>query len=103
MMRNFIIGVSLVTLGVIVAGSLDSARIASPRLASTEGRGLLHSERATPQIGWQRDLAFPQAGGGPLNLTRMPPTVMPGREPFAINNRARRDFCSEGPVLGCLQ
>jgi hypothetical protein len=79
MMRNFIIGVSLVALGVIVAGSLDSARIASPRLATTEGRGPLHSDPATAQIGWQRDLAFPQAGGGALNLTRMPPTVVPGR------------------------
>ncbi len=79
MMRNFIIGVSLVALGVIVAGSLDSARIASPRLLSTEGRSLVHSERAAPQIGWQRDLAFPQTGGGALHLTRMPPTVTPGR------------------------
>jgi hypothetical protein len=79
MMRNFIIGVSLVALGVIVAGSLDSARIASPRLVSTEGRSLLNSDHATPQTGWQRDLAFPQPGGGALNLTRMPPTVTPGR------------------------
>lgn len=79
MMRNFIIGVSLVALGVIVAGSLDSARIASPRLATTEGRGLLHSERAIPQIGWQRDLALPQAGAAALHLTRMPPTVTSGR------------------------
>jgi hypothetical protein len=30
MIRNFIIGASLVALGVIVAGSLESARIASP-------------------------------------------------------------------------
>jgi hypothetical protein len=79
MMRNFIIGVSLVALGVIVAGSLESARIASPRLATTEGRGLFQSDRATPQIGWQRDLALPQAGAPALHLTRMPPTVMPGR------------------------
>jgi hypothetical protein len=79
MMRNFIIGVSLVALGVIVAGSLESARIASPRLAATEGRSLFNSERATPQIGWQRDLAFPQAGVAALHLTRMPPTVTPGR------------------------
>jgi hypothetical protein len=79
MMRNFIIGVSLVALGVIVAGSLDSARIASPQLATTEGRSPLHSERASPQIGWQRDLALPQAGAASLYLTRMPPTVTLGR------------------------
>jgi hypothetical protein len=75
MTRNFIIGLSLVALGVIVAGSLDSARIASPRLAATEGRSPLHAE----QIGWQRDLALPQAGAAALHLTRMPPTVTPGR------------------------
>ena len=79
MMRNFIIGVSLVALGVIVAGSLESARIASSQLATTEGRGLLNSERATPQIGWRHDLVFPQAGAAALHLTRMPPTVTPGR------------------------
>jgi hypothetical protein len=79
MTRNFIIGVSLVALGVIVAGSLDSARIASLRLTATEGRGPLHAERATRQIGWQRDLALPQAGAAALHLTRMPPTVTPGR------------------------
>jgi len=79
MMRNFIIGVSLVALGVIVAGSLESARIASSQLATTEGRGPLHAERATRQIGWQRDLALPQAGAAALHLTRMPPTVTPGR------------------------
>jgi ribosomal protein S3 len=77
MIRHFIIGVSLVALGVIVAGSLDSARIASPRLATTEGRSPLHTERATPQIGWQR--ALPQAGAAALHLTRMPATVTPGR------------------------
>ncbi len=79
MTRNFIIGLSLVALAVIVAGSLDSARIASPRLATTEGRSPLHSERAIPQIGWQRDLALPQPGAAALHLTRMPPTVTPGR------------------------
>jgi hypothetical protein len=36
MIRNFIIGASLVALGVIVAGSLESARIASPQFAATE-------------------------------------------------------------------
>ena len=79
MTRNFIIGVSLVALGVIVAGSLDSARIASPRLATTEGRSPLHAERTTRQIGWQRDLALPQGGAAALHLTRMPPTVTPAR------------------------
>jgi len=79
MTRNVIIGLSLVALGVIVAGSLDSARIASPRLAATEGRGHLHAEPTTRQIGWQRDLALPQTGAAALHLTRMPPTVTPGR------------------------
>jgi hypothetical protein len=79
MMRNFIVGVSLVALGVIVAGSLESARTASSQLATTEGRGPLHGDPATAQIGWQRDLAFPQAGAAALHLTRMPPTVTPGR------------------------
>jgi hypothetical protein len=71
MARNFIIGATLVALGVIVAGSLESARIASSRPAATEGRSALHTER-NQQIGWQRDLVFPQAGAAALHLTRMP-------------------------------
>jgi hypothetical protein len=79
MIRHLIIGVSLVALGVIVAGSLDSARIASPRLATTEGRSPLHTERTNRQIGWQREFALPRVGAAALYLTRMPPTVTPGR------------------------
>jgi hypothetical protein len=72
MIRNFIIGASLVALGVIVAGSLDSARIASPQLATTEGRSPIRTDRAARQIGWQRDLVLPQGGTAAVQLTRMP-------------------------------
>ena len=54
MMRNVVIGATLLALGVIVAGSLESARIASPRPVATEGRSALHAERIQ-QIGWQHD------------------------------------------------
>src|SRR5262249_30817526 len=84
MTRNFIIGVSLVALGVIVAGSLDSTRIASLRLTATEGRGPLHAERATRQIGWQPDLALPQSGAAALHLARMPPTRTSSRWLLAV-------------------
>jgi hypothetical protein len=70
MMRNVIIGASLLTLGVIVAGSLESARIASLRPVATEGRSVLHTGR-NQQIGWQHDPWLRQ-GGAALLLTRMP-------------------------------
>jgi len=54
MMRNVIIGATLLALGVIVAGSLESARIASPQPVATEGRSALHAEH-NQQIGWQHD------------------------------------------------
>jgi hypothetical protein len=71
MMRNVIIGATLFALGVIVAGSLESARIASPRPVATDGRGALHIER-NQQIGWQHDPWLRQGGAGALQLTRMP-------------------------------
>jgi len=73
-MRNVIIGVTLLALGVIVAGSLESARIASPRPVATEGRSALHTQR-NQQIGWQHDPYDPwlrQGGAAALHLTRMP-------------------------------
>jgi hypothetical protein len=72
MVRNFIIGASLVALGLIVAGSLDSVRIASPRFATSDGASPIYTRYTTRQIGWQRDLALPQAGAAALQLTRVP-------------------------------
>jgi hypothetical protein len=71
MMRNVIIGATLFALGVIVAGSLESSRIASPRPVATEGRSALNTERNRP-IGWQHDPWLRQGGAAPLHLTRMP-------------------------------
>ena len=70
MMRNVVIGATLLALGVIVAGSLESARIASPRPVATEGRSALHTER-NQQIGWH-DPWLRQGGAAALHLTRMP-------------------------------
>jgi hypothetical protein len=71
MMRNVIIGATLFALGVIVAGSLESSRIASPRPVATEGRSALATER-NRQIGWQHDAWLRQGGAAALHLTRMP-------------------------------
>jgi hypothetical protein len=71
MMRNVIIGATLFALGVIVAGSLESSRIASPRPVATEGRNALSTER-NRQIGWQHDPWLRQGGAAALHLTRMP-------------------------------
>jgi hypothetical protein len=71
MMRSVIIGATLFALGVIVAGSLESARIASPRPVATDGRSALHIER-NQQIGWQHDPWLRQGGAAALQLTRMP-------------------------------
>jgi len=71
MARNFIIGATLVALGVMVAGSLESTRIASSRPVATEGRSALHTER-NRRLGWQQDLWLPQGGAAALHLTRMP-------------------------------
>jgi hypothetical protein len=70
MMRNVVIGAILFALGVIVAGSLESSRIASPRLVATEGRSALTTER-NRHIGWQYDPWLPQGGAAALHLTRM--------------------------------
>jgi hypothetical protein len=75
MSRNFIIGVSLVVLGVIVVGSLEAARTAAPRFAITNGRSPIHAERTVRHIVWQRDLALPQRGGAALQPARMPAIV----------------------------
>ena len=64
-------GATLVALGVIVAGSLESARIASPRPVATDGRGALTTER-NRQIGWRHDPWLGQGGAAALQLTRMP-------------------------------
>jgi hypothetical protein len=71
MMRNVVIGASLFALGVIVAGSLESSRMASPRPAATEGRSALTTER-NQQIGWRHDPWPPQRGAAALHLTGMP-------------------------------
>jgi hypothetical protein len=71
MMRNVVIGASLFALGVIVAGSLESSRIASPRPVATEGRSALTTER-NRQIVWQHDPWLRQGGAAALHLTRMP-------------------------------
>jgi hypothetical protein len=76
MMRNVIIGATIFALGVIVAGSLESSRIASPRPVATEGRSALTTER-NRQIGWRHDPWrhdpwLWQGGAAPLHLTRMP-------------------------------
>jgi hypothetical protein len=76
MMRNVIIGATLFALGVIVAGSLESSRIASPRPVATEGRSALTTER-NRQIGWRHDPWrhdpwLRQGGAAALHLTRMP-------------------------------
>jgi len=71
MMRNVIIGTTLFALGVIVAGSLESSRIASPRSVATEGRGALTTER-NRQIVWQHDPWLRPGGAAAPHLTRMP-------------------------------
>jgi hypothetical protein len=76
MMRNVIIGAALFALGAIVAGSLESSRIASPRSVATEGRSALTTER-NRQIGWRydpwrHDPWLWQGGAAALHLTRMP-------------------------------
>ena len=71
MMRNVVIGATLLALGVIVAGSLESARIASPRPVATEGRSALTTER-NRQIVWQHDPWLRPGGAAALHLTRMP-------------------------------
>jgi hypothetical protein len=79
-MRNVIIGATLFALGVIVAGSLESSRIASPRPVATEGRSALTTER-NRQIVWQhdpwlrRDPWLRQGGAAALYLTRMPAVI----------------------------
>jgi hypothetical protein len=76
MMRNVIIGATLFALGVIVAGSLESSRIASPGPVATEGRSALTTER-NRHIGWRHDAWrhdpwLWQGGAAALHLTRMP-------------------------------
>jgi hypothetical protein len=79
-MRNVIIGTTLFALGVIVAGSLESSRIASARPVATEGRSALTTER-NRQIVWQQDPWLRpdpwlrQGGAAALHLTRMPPVT----------------------------
>jgi hypothetical protein len=70
MMRNVVIGATLFALGVIVAGSLESSRIASAGPVATEGRGALTTER-NRQIVWRYD-PWLRPGGAALHLTRMP-------------------------------
>src|SRR5215831_9226078 len=97
MMRNIIIGATLLALGVIVAGSLESARIASPRLVATEGRSALHTEH-NQQIGWQHDPWLRQGGAAALHLTRMPAVTI-RNQPLAINRGRRLSrglFCCGG-------
>jgi hypothetical protein len=75
MIRNFIIGVSLVALGLIVVGSLDAARTVSSQFAIANGRSPTSAERMVRRIAWQRDLAFPQRGPVALQPTRVPTIV----------------------------
>jgi hypothetical protein len=70
MMRNVIIGATLFALGVILAGSLESSRIATPRPVATDGRSALTTERNL-HIGWRHDPWPRQGGAAALHLTRM--------------------------------
>jgi hypothetical protein len=58
MLGNLLIGASLVALAVMVAGSLDSARIA----AGPEARLSSPLERAVGRLDWQRSVAPARAG-----------------------------------------
>ena len=58
MLGNLLIGASLVALAVMVAGSLDSARIA----AGPEARLLSALERAVARPDWRRGVAPRRAG-----------------------------------------
>ena len=71
MMRNVIVGATLVALAVIVAGSLESSRIASPGPVATAGRSGVTTERDRPIV-WQHDPWLRQGGAAALHLTRMP-------------------------------
>ena len=72
MIKNVIIGLSLIALGVIVVGSLDAARTAAPNFAMPNGASLINEQRAARQVGWQRALALSQVGRARLQPTRMP-------------------------------
>jgi len=71
MIKNFIIGLSLIALGVIVVGSLDAARTVAPNLAIPNAGSLINEQRAVRQVGWQRELALSQVGRARLQPTRM--------------------------------
>jgi len=58
MLGNLLIGASLLTLAVMIAGSLDSARIA----AGPEARLSVPLERTARRPDWQRGLAPARAG-----------------------------------------
>jgi hypothetical protein len=72
MIKNFIIGLSLIALGVIVVGSLDAARTAAPNFAVPNGGSLINEQRALRQVGWQQELALSQVGRARLQPARMP-------------------------------
>ena len=61
MLGNLLIGASLLALAVMMAGSLDSARIA----ASPEARLSVPLERTARRPDWQRGLAPARAGAAP--------------------------------------
>ena len=58
MIKNFIIGLSLIALGVIVVGSLDAARTAAPNLAIPNAGSLINEQRAVRQVGGSGCLRF---------------------------------------------
>ena len=72
MIKNVIIGLSLIALGVIMVGSLDAARTAAPNFAMPNGGSLINEHRAVRQVDWQRELALSQAGRARLQPMRMP-------------------------------
>jgi hypothetical protein len=73
MIGHLLIGASLVALGVIVAGSLDSVRVASLELARAEERVPVELERTARQIGW------PVQGGAAVEQLRRMPKIISGK------------------------
>jgi hypothetical protein len=68
MLGNLLIGASLVALAVMVAGSLDSARIA----AGPEARLSSPLERAVGGLDWQRGVASVRAGAAVEQVGTVP-------------------------------
>jgi hypothetical protein len=68
MLGNLLIGASLIALAVVLAGSLDSARIA----AGPEARLSVALERTARRPDWQRALAPARAGAAAEQVGAVP-------------------------------